>query len=569
MSGMARFRVPPEWRPDEPVFAFHEDSNANAAMIHPDGTIYAVAEERLTRRRFQGGFPKHALAWIERESGVRAADASTWVFGNRTHFLPRLLGTRFPSSEHDLFGAAHKLMLLYHHACFVSPAFASMMEGVSRLLLAARGRRRVTLVDHHLAHAASAYYTSGFDDAVAITADNFGDGYSAKVFDCSGGAVRFAYGSSALNSPGQFYGEVAQICGIHPLLAGKLTGMAAHGDPRRAAATIRPFFDVERGGRDFTRTFGVWRSRGTPPFPELGAHARYDIAAATQRRLEDALIEYVRAAIAATGRRNVALAGGCFANVRVNQEIMRMEGVDAVWIHPAMSDQGIALGAALHAIAVRRHARPFELESVFLGPAPTEAECEAALREAGIPFTRPGDIAAAAADRLAAGQVVARVDGAMEYGPRALGNRSIFTRTTDPTIGEWLNKKLRRAHYMPFAPITMEEHAPACFRDFAKGVRAGRFMTIAYDAHDEFRRVSPGGAHVDGTARPQLLRERDNPGAYAVLAAYHRRTGIPSLINTSFNMHEEPIVCGAGDAVRAFVASGIDAMILGPFLAVR
>lgn len=234
-----------------------------------------------------------------------------------------------------------------------------------------------------------------------------------------------------------------------------------------------------------------------------------------------------------------------------------------------MSDQGIALGAALHAIAARRSVRPFELDHVFLGPAPTEAQCEAALREAGLAFTRPADLAAAAADRLAAGQVVARVDGPMEYGPRALGNRSIFCQTTDPTIGDWLNKKLRRAHDMPFAPITMEEHASACFRDYAKGVRAGRFMTIAYDARDEFRRVSPGGAHVDGTARPQLVRGRDNAGAYAILAAYHRRTGIPSLINTSFNMHEEPIVCDARDAVRAFVASGIDAMILGPFLAVR
>ncbi|MCZ7581856.1 MAG: hypothetical protein M5R36_00195 [Deltaproteobacteria bacterium] len=138
--------IPEAWRPDAPVFAFHEDTNANATLITPEGDVYSVAEERLTRRRFQGGFPFRSLEWIESASGYRAADAPVLVFGNRTHFLPRLLGRRFPSFEHDYFGWPHKLMLAYHHLCYLSPVFSSAMEGICRLILRTRFSQRIEIL---------------------------------------------------------------------------------------------------------------------------------------------------------------------------------------------------------------------------------------------------------------------------------------------------------------------------------------------------------------------------------------------------------------------------------------
>ena len=323
-------RLPESWRPSCPVFAFHEDSNANAVLITPDGDLYAVAEERLTRKRFQAGFPKQALAWMENISGLKLQDAPVLIFGNRTHILPRLFGGRLPSFEHDLFGFTHKAMLLYQHLCYRSTLFSSFMAATNRTLLRLRFGQKVRLVDHHHAHAASAYYTSGWESACAVSVDNYGDGFSAKVFDCDGSEIRYLRGTSALASPGQFYGEIAQIAGIHPLQAGKLTGMAAYGDPTAAGPDRQPSFGVTAQGKDFTRTFSVWRSPGQPQFQKLKELATNDLAAMAQRQFEDALVEFVRVAVGQTQKSRVALSGGCFANVRVNQRVLELPEVESV-----------------------------------------------------------------------------------------------------------------------------------------------------------------------------------------------------------------------------------------------
>ena len=563
----SRWRLPPQWRPDRHVFAFHEDSNSNAVLITRDGEVYAVAEERITRKRFQAGFPKESLAWIERTSGVRLDQASTLVFGNRTHFLPRILGSRFPSFQHDLFGMAHKLMLSFHHLCYISPVFSGLMELFNRSLLWLRFRKRIVIVDHHHAHAASAYYTSGHKAACAVSVDNYGDGYSAKVFDCEGSDIHFLHGASAIRSPGQFYGEIAQIAGIHPLLAGKLTGMSASGDPNVALQEMQRLFDVTADRRNFTRTFG-WRwSEKSEPFLRLRSIHKPDLAASAQRQFEDALVKYVQAAVVETGRRHVVLAGGCFANVRVNQKVLELPEVDSVWIHPAMSDQGIAMGAALAYIASMGDPLPFHFEDILLGPEPTEEEMRSALEDHGLPYERPENMEERVARLLVEGNVIARFVGPLEYGLRALGNRSVLYQTQDPDLQPRLNRKLHRASYMPFAPVTMEPYAAQCYLGVENALEAARFMTISFYATDWMKENCPGVVHLDGTVRPQILRATDNPGMYRILDQYRRLTGIPSLLNTSFNLHEEPIVAAAPDACRAFKTAGLDYLICGPFLA--
>lgn len=562
----SRWRLPAEWRPERPLFAFHEDSNANAVLITPSGEIYAVAEERLSRKRFEAGFPRRSLAWLQEVSGCTLRDSSEWVFGNRTHFLPRMLGSHFPTFQHDLFGLPHKLMLVYHHLCFRLPLFADLMSAFDKTLLWLRHRRPVRLVDHHYAHAVSAFYTSGMTEAVAVTADNYGDGHAAKVFDCTAAGVRFLRGVTALRSPGQFYGEIAQLAGIHPLLAGKLTGLAAAGNPLVAADSLRYLFDIAPDRHGFSRTFGWRRSPNQPVFRELQKLEKADLAAAAQRRLEDVLTEFVHQAVRDTGRSRVVLAGGSFANVRLNQRILELPEVESVWIHPAMTDQGIALGAALAVLAERKRARPFRLVNVFLGPESSPAEIEAALRESGLPYEKPIDLAGRAAGLLAEGKVLARFAGPLEYGPRALGNRSILYQIQDPTVKDWLNKKLQRAAYMPFAPMTMAEHAARCYRQVNKALEAARFMTISLDATDWMKDNCPGVVHLDGTVRPQIIASADNPGMYRILEEYFKLTGIPSLLNTSFNLHQEPIVATPRDAIRSFQISQLDYLILGPYL---
>lgn len=243
-------------------------------------------------------------------------------------------------------------------------------------------------------------------------------------------------------------------------------------------------------------------------------------------------------------------------------------------VHPAMSDAGLAVGAALWGweratLAEGRVPKPIPLPNAFLGPEYSEGEMVAALSAAGLRFERPGDIHETIAEALAQGRVVARFTGRLEYGPRALGNRSILYRADDPSVNGWLNRRLARTEFMPFAPAVAWEWRDRLFRDVAGAEGAAQYMTVTFGCTPEMRERGAAAVHVDGTARPQLVRREANPALYATLTAYGRRTGFPCVVNTSFNLHEEPIVCTPGDAVRAFLQADLDLLAMGPFVAAR
>ena len=207
-----------------------------------------------------------------------------------------------------------------------------------------------------------------------------------------------------------------------------------------------------------------------------------------------------------------------------------------------------------------------ELRDVYLGPEYSDEYTAGVLCASNLKFSREINIEEKLAELLSEGKTVARFDGRMEYGPRALGNRSILCQSTDKTVNDWLNKRLKRTEFMPFAPVTLFEFKDACYINVDGAERAAKFMTIAVDCTEWMKQVSPGVVHVDGTARPQLIKEEDNPGYYKILKEYHKITGIPSLINTSFNMHEEPIVCTPEEAIRTFIAAKLDYLAINKFL---
>ena len=296
-------------------------------------------------------------------------------------------------------------------------------------------------------------------------------------------------------------------------------------------------------------------------------HPREHVAAAWQHALESVVGEVAAHWLRETGLRRVVLAGGVAANVKLNQRIAELDGVEQVFVHPAMGDGGTGVGATLALLFERGRTASREWGTCFLGPDYGDDELEAALRAAGVDAARPPDWPDAVARLLAGGKVVARFGGAMEYGPRALGNRSVLCAATDPAINDRLNGRLGRTEFMPFAPATLAGHADGRYLHADRLGLTARFMTVTVPCTDLLRRESPAAVHVDGTARPQLVRREDNPDLHAILEAYRRRTGIPTLINTSFNMHEEPIVCTPEDAIRAFLRGGLDALSMGPFLA--
>jgi carbamoyltransferase len=190
---------------------------------------------------------------------------------------------------------------------------------------------------------------------------------------------------------------------------------------------------------------------------------------------------------------------------------------------------------------------------------------QAALDRASLRYSRPTNLAAEVAKRIHAGEVIARFDGHMEYGPRALGNRSILYHGRDPEVNQWLNQRLGRTEFMPFAPVTLWEARERCYRNLTGAEHTAEFMTITFDCTEFQRNVCPAAVHVDNTARPQLIKRETNPGYYDILQEYEKLSGSPSIINTSFNMHEEPIVCSPDDAVRAFLDGRIDGLVAGPF----
>ena len=236
-----------------------------------------------------------------------------------------------------------------------------------------------------------------------------------------------------------------------------------------------------------------------------------------------------------------------------------------------MGDEGTGLGAALLAAHQQRPFAPFRLRNVYLGPEYTQDQMRAALEEAGLEYEEftPERLDRRLGELLHEGLIIARYQGRMEFGPRALGNRSILYHAGDPSANDWLNRQLKRSEFMPFAPITLAEHGNDCYHGLAGCEHAAEFMTITFDATESMRRQSPACVHVDGTARPQLVSEFSNRSIYWTLRHYHELSGNPTIINTSFNMHEEPIVCTPAEAVKAFQSANLDALAMGEFLAIN
>lgn len=570
------------------ILGITDHFTSGAALVEDGEVRVAINEERLARKKMVMGFPRLSIEACLRIAGVEprqidgVAVASKWghLLARHVDFNAGVLGAKEGWLKAAFLEAGSELAVLRESLPFLEgwyyglrrPVYARRRRGIRRILREDLGiTAPVQFVWHHAAHAAGAYYASGYADALVVTLDGSGDGHSSHVYEARKGRLRLAHTVASLDGIGNYYGYITHLCGFKMgKHEGKVTGLAAFGTERYRDVLER-FIRYENGsmrntGRAFRR--GALRKlrRALPADP-----SREDLAASIQRLAEDICTRYVAHWVARTGLHNVALAGGVAANVKINQRIHEIPEVERIFVYPAMSDEGLAAGAALVA-AVERMSGGWTagrrcFDHVYLGAEYSEREMEAALRGAGVPLVRPGDIEAEIARNLAEGYVVARLSGRMEYGPRALGNRSILYRPDDSSVNDWLNRRLSRTEFMPFAPATLAEHADRCFERVAGARDAARFMTVTFDCTKEMRERAPGVVHMDGTARPQLVGAADNPGFQRIIREFMRLTGLPTVVNTSFNIHEEPIVCSPADAVRAFLQGHLDMLALGPFLA--
>jgi carbamoyltransferase len=421
--------------------------------------------------------------------------------------------------------------------------------------------KKLKRYEHHDTHAANAYFTSGFDEAVIITLDGYGSGLAGSASLGRGGRITRLHGIKYPHSLGTFYESVTSGLGFKPSRhEGKIVGLAAYGDPYILRDLLLARFDQEPGDFRIKEANNVYFVRMlASQFPKI------DVAAAYQHVLEVVATAYVAHYLKQTGVKNVVLSGGVVANVKLNQRIKEIPGVEKIFVHPNMGDGGCGTGAALLPFAMDgRTWGP--VSDVYLGPDYSDQQIEEALRTAQLPFDRYDVIEPKIAQLIAGGKVVARFNGRMEYGPRALGNRSILYHAHEPEVNQWLNQRLGRTEFMPFAPATLYEHRHECYKNIDGAEYAAQFMTVTFDCTDKMRKESPAAVHVDGTARPQLVTPTSNPSFHAILTEFHKLTGVPSVINTSFNMHEEPIVCSPDDAIRAFLQGNLEYLAIGQYL---
>ncbi len=563
---------------DPVLVGFHRSHEASVVLLAEDGRPdFAASEERFSRIKMQGGWPELTAAHVSKQYELGGARA---VHGGLP--LQQRLGRE---ARLALFNATHGRLQDVHPKRFrklLDMALGRTRQGESGVF---PGLPR-TYVDHHTCHAASAYYPSGFDEAEVVTVDGVGDTYSSRVFHAKGGRLTPVAQRFHTSFPlGHNYEYLTAMLGFHPHRhAGKITGLSAHGSrDHRLLRLLEEWLDEVWSARRGRPYFFMLHSThgetaGDPAFDAalrelreirrttFGDWSNQDLAWAIQYLLERDVTRMIGEVIPRIDGQPICLAGGVFANVKLNKLVKEM-GFGAVFVQPAMGDGGLAFGAPLWRLAEERGSlAPYRLESVYLGPEYDESEMLAAIRAEGLEARRYEEVEPAIAALLADGRVVARFNGRMEFGPRALGNRSILYHCSDASVNDWLNTRLDRTEFMPFAPATIEDEAHASFRGLRGAEHTAEFMTITSDCSDRFKETCPAAVHVDGTARPQIVRKETNPSFHRLLAEYRKLTGVGTVVNTSFNMHEEPIVCTPQDAVRSFMRGHLDYLAMGPFV---
>jgi carbamoyltransferase len=557
--------------------AYHGD--AAAALIVDGELVCAAEEERFNRVKHCAGFPAQSAAWCLEHAGISAAELDHVAIG------------RDPKAN---LGA--KLRRTLTHGA--SPRFlrerlanAARVRDVKAELEAALGAEvgaPLHHVEHHRAHVASAFFPSPFDEAAVLTVDGFGDFASTMLAQGRGESFTVLERVLFPHSLGIFYTAVTQWLGFPGYGdEGKVMGLAPYGTPRFLAEmrhVVRPQGDVFELGLDFFRhdKEGVdmtW-DEGTPtigtlyserleevlgaarePDSELTA-LHEDVAASLQAMLEEAYLHLVNALWERTKVPRICLAGGVALNAVANGRIRLETPFEEVWVQPAAGDSGIAVGAALHVWHEELgNPRGFTMEHAYWGPEYSDEECSAALAAAGLESQRLDDDAlfAHVAERIAAGDVVGWFQGRMEYGPRALGHRSIVADPRRPDMKDVLNARIKhREPFRPFAPSILADAVGEWFeQDYPSP-----YMVLVYRTRIEKRELIPAVNHVDDTGRVQTVTPEASPRFHRLIEEFERLTGVPILLNTSFN-ENEPVVMTPQHAVETFQKTRMDLLVLG------
>ncbi|MBI2595280.1 hypothetical protein HYW46_00920 [Candidatus Daviesbacteria bacterium] len=570
--------------------------DSGAALVLNDCLAAAVNEERFTRVKQQQGVPERSVFEVLKIANLTPAQI------DRIHIagyppVKKLLALGKTFFRLLLFLKFDLVKISFSKDKFQSVISRRMAKGkgesmnmfveafkdiwdMERLLNRLRKEGfsgKICYIPHHLCHLYAAYSASGFwDKCLVVNIEGSSFEYTANAYIGDKGILKEVVSTPDPNSAGHFYAAFTELLGLRPGFdEGKVTGLSAWGRVGNLGEEFKNLYEVAvkmlklenlklKISPDVFLYPFFYSSTGRLP-KLLEGFKKEEIAWVAQKRLEDVICPFVKQLLDQTGCKQIILTGGVAANVRLNQQVAELPGVNEIFVYPGMGDFGNAHGAA---IAPKKNGRikQTKLNDLYLGPEFSEEEMENLLFANKLKFKKiTNGLEDIIAMELAQGKIICIFRGRMEYGPRALGNRSIIAATEIRLAGK-LNKALNRDEFMPFAPLVVYHLGKKCFENINKAGYCAQFMTISFRAKDYFKKLCPAAVHIDNTSRPQLLQKKTNPFLYRVLTQYYKRTKIPGVINTSFNMHNEPIVCSPQDAIGTFLKSKLDILVMGNFL---
>jgi len=557
------------------ILGIWDGHDSGAALIEDNRILFAINEERLTRRKLEIRFPEHSIqACLDyahlSPRDIRHIAVSTLDFS-------KTLARIFPRTKEEYYlirrrkKAPGTLSTIKKRAKYRLTEFGPglVTKRLSEMVLkktldhAGFSDYRLYLVDHHLCHAAAAAFCSGFDRALVLTVDGIGDALSGTVSTLDGGKLERKSELSGKHSLGIFFEHVTNLLNMRELEdEGKVMALANY---------AYPIPDQENPLLDLVQVEGLQvrcKYESLAMYDALKKilwkYPSEQFSYMAQRVLEKRVTDLVRNAVNITGLKKVALSGGVFSNIKVNMLIRTMPEVEDCYVFPHMGDGGLALGAALAANYEASGTTAYRLDDVFLGPEYSDVEIKAALDASGFPYQYCENIAEETALLISKGSIVFWFQGRMEYGPRSLGNRSILALPNSKRIRDLLNLRLKmRVWYQPFCPSMLEEDA-LTYLDQYNGV-PNRFMTMGYMVKDDLQEEVEGVISVDGSCRPQII-----PGTGSLfgrmLQEIKNLTGTGVLLNTSFNVHGEPLVCSPQDALNTLKKTGNEYLVMGNYL---
>jgi carbamoyltransferase len=561
------------------IGCYYHDSSA--ALVLDGKAVAAAQEERFTRVKHDTSFPSESVRYCLASQGISIGDVDHVVFYEKPLLkFERLLYQHVQSYPRSL-------------GVFLSSTPSWMTE---KLRVIPKIRKElgfqgdVMFLEHHLSHAAS-FLASPFGEAAIVTIDGVGEWTTTSIGRGEGGSVELMEQIVFPHSLGLLYSTITAYLGFSVNNSEyKVMGLSAYGDmdtkTNRYLGLLRGVIDM-RGDGSYCLDMGYFsyhRSNrmpserlcgllgGPPRRPESEITARHnDIAAAVQMLYEEAATNILLAAHASTGSENLVFCGGCALNSVFNGKILKRTPFKRVWAQPDPGDGGTSLGAALFAYnSVLGRPRSWTFEDAYLGPAFSPQQMRDFLVSKGVRYEDLGEdenVIEAASRLISEDRVLGWFQGRMEWGPRALGARSILANPCNPRAKELLNEKVKhRERFRPFAPVVCADDADEYFECDQPLPEMTDYMLMVYPVREKWRKRLPAVTHVDGTGRLQSIRRAQNPLYYDLIKAFGRRSGIPILINTSYNIRGEPIVCTPADAYKCMMGTGIDALMMGSFL---